>query len=258
MPASRLTRQEWRVSAAEPDAVTFNVIAVRDATVVKFPSEIKVARGFSEPFRFEFSDADKDSFLQPAAMSVDWGDDSVSNASDTPAWNNIGVEDENGVPVNPQINTQPGEGSLVGAHLYDSAFQGVTVCIQSEGDQGTNCQMSPSVQVIEATHVSVSRNEDANADVVVEPPAVEPQTNYVFRAYVRNDTPDGWAGLTANNVQAMFTFPEGVSVISRDSRCSSGNPTQCALGNIAVGNQIQVEFVVQVDPVGRPNNTLLP
>ena len=235
---------DGNASAAKAGTLTFNVIPVRDPTVITLPSEIKVARGFATSFKFDFSDVDKDSFPQPEAVSIDWGDDHVAFANSTPAWTYIGILDQNGAPVNPQINGEPGSGYLVGAHTYDSAFAGITVCMQTQGDSGSDCKTSPPVQVVEATHVSISRSLDATPV-----PAVEPAVNFDFHAYVSNDTPVGWSGLVANNVQVSFTFPQGVTVVSRDSRCASGSPVVCTLGNMNVGDRSPVDFVLNIDPV---------
>ena len=237
---------DGHAAATEAAEIKFSVLPARDPTVIEFPDEIKVARGFSEPFRFEFSDVDRDSFPQPEALYIEWGDDSNANASHIPPWTGIGIHDDDGRPVDPHVNTLPGEGYLVGAHSYDSAFGGINVCMRSEGDQNETCQISPKVQVIEATHVSISRIED---ETEPEPEPVEPETDYLFEAFVTNDKPEYWDGFTANNVNVTFTFPEGVSVVNRDSRCADGHPTVCSLGNMAVDAREAVAFVVRVDPV---------
>lgn len=239
---------DGNASAATAGTLTFNVIPVRDPTVITLPSEIKVARGFSTSFKFDFSDVDKDSFPQPGAVSIDWGDDHVAFANSTPAWTYIGILDQNNAPVNPQINGEPGSGYLIGAHTYDSAFAGITVCMQTQGDSGSDCKTSPTVQVIEATHVSVSRYQNTSSGTTVDVP-VEPAANFDFHAYVSNDTPVGWPGLAANNVHMTFTFPQGVTVVNRDSRCASGSPVVCTLGTMNIGDVLPVDFVLQIDPV---------
>ena len=241
---------DGNASAAQPGALTFNVIPVRDAAVITYPAEIRVARGFAEAFRFEFNDVDRDSFPQPAAISIYWGDGVGVSPDSTPAWVNIGIVDQNGNPLNPHINTQPGSGYLVGAHVYNASTTGIQIRMMAQGDPSAGCSQSPPVQVIEATHVSISGLTDETDSVA----PVEPATDFVFRAFISNDTPQGWPGLTANNTQVTFTFPAGVNVISRDARCASGNPVTCSLGNMTVGARTPVEFVLNIDPAAAADN----
>ncbi len=232
--------------AETPGEVSITVIPQRDPTDIDMPENIQVARGFSKGLAFSFSDVDADSFAQPQATHISWGDGTLS-ALDSD-WINIGIEDANGDPVDPQINTTAGNGLFVAAHTYDSAFDGVRLCYISDGDSEPSCEASSAVEVIEATQVAASLWSES---------IVEPESNVEFDIFVLNQKPEFWDGLTAGNVELQVRFPDGISVVSADSRCSLGTEGyDCALGDMLVydenetagnDNAETLNFVITID-----------
>ncbi len=207
-----------------PGVVSITVIPQRDDTVIEIPESVQVARGFSKSLSFPFSDIDADTFPQPQATHISWGDGTLSSLADE--WENIGLVDDNGDPVDPQINTTPGSGYFVGAHTYDTAVDGIRLCMVSEGDSEPSCAQTVDVEVIEATQVGASLVSENIVEVGV-PVDVD--------IYVLNKTPEFWDGISAGNVTVDVAFPEGVSIGSADSRCTlSGGIYSCALGDMLV------------------------
>ncbi len=237
-------------SAADPGTAALTVVPQRDDTVIDLPETVRVARGFSAPMRIAFSDVDADSFPQPQALSIAWGDGTVALPPD---WTNIGVYDENGQPVPPQSDTLPGKGYLVGAHAYDSASAPLVVCMLSDGDSEPSCASRP-VDVVEATEIGIwATNLAADGSGKVIP--AQPGKPYDFGVAVSNLKPSTWAGLTANNVKVTLTFPDGITLASTDSRCTGQGTLTCTLGNLppypqasGTGSQEVLQFTLDIDP----------
>jgi len=219
---------------------------VRDDTRVNFPDEIKVARGFKTGFQFEFEDVDRDSFPQPQALSVAWGDGVV--AFEAMGWENIGIEDEDGDPIEPQVNALPGEGLVVGAHVYDSAALSAILCFYTEGDSEPACDTSPAIEVLEVPILALTRSEDPDAMESEKPPGAEPGEDYQLDTWLLNKTPETWAGLNAPAPVVFYQFPEGITVTQMDSRCSVVDQrVGCNLADMAVGESQQISFTLQLD-----------
>jgi hypothetical protein len=242
---------DGNASAAAPGRATITVIPVRDATAIEMPSEIRVPRGFHTPVRFMFNDVDGDSFPQPEATSIVWGDGASALASSD--WDGIGINDYTGDDLDPQSNTLPGDGFLIGAHTYDAATTTLGVCMSSAGDAAPSCVTRP-VSVVETTQVRLWGTNFDPIDASEFVPAV-PGQPYSFGVAVANVKPTTWAGLTANNVVATLTFPAGVGISSMDSRCSGQAPVTCQLGNLPVyaqqsstDRQEELQFTLDIDP----------
>ncbi len=236
--------------AADPGAAAITVVPTRDDTVIDLPQTIRVARGFSAPMRIEFSDVDADSFPQPQALSIGWGD---GTSAEPPDWTNIGVTDENGKPVPPQSDTLPGKGYLVGAHTYDSASSPLVVCMLSDGDTEPSCATRP-VDVVEATEVGLwGTNLDPSGSGKLI--AAQPGQPYDFGVAVTNMKPATWDGLTAGNVKVTLTFPDGITLKSTDSRCTGQGTLTCTLGDLppyskqsSTDTQEVLQFTLDIDP----------
>ncbi|MFL0804858.1 MAG: FG-GAP-like repeat-containing protein [Agarilytica sp.] len=210
--------------AAAPGLVSITVVPQRDNTVIEVPESVLVARGFSKSISFPFTDIDADTFPQPQATHISWGDGTLASLAE--GWEDIGLVDEHGDPIDPQINTTPGNGYFVAAHTYDTAVDGIRLCMVSEGDSEPSCEQSVDVEVIEATQVGASLWSESIVEVGV---AVD------FDIFVLNKTPEFWNGISADNVTVDVAFPEGLSVVSADSRCGlSDGIYTCALGDMSV------------------------
>ncbi|MFL0801953.1 MAG: FG-GAP-like repeat-containing protein [Agarilytica sp.] len=219
----------FMVNDGVDDAETAGVVSIivvpqRDDTVIEVPESVRVARGFSKSLSFPFTDVDTDTFPQPEATHISWGDGTLSSSADD--WENIGLVDENGDAMDPQINTTPGNGYFVGAHTYDSAVDGIRLCMVSEGDSEPSCEQTVDVEVIEATQVGVSLWSES---------IVEVGTAVDFDIFVLNKAPEFWDGIPAGNVTVDVSFPEGLNVVSADSRCTFSSETYtCTVGDMLV------------------------
>lgn len=212
----------------------FDVLPISDPVQLDFPEDISVARGFSKSFQFEFDDVDQDSFPQPEVLSVDWGDG--VEATEDNDWDGIGVVDENADAVYPQHNTLSGKGIIIGAHSFNQDVSGIEVCMD-DGEQGTVCDSSLAVDVVETTNVSLTR--------VTEEP-IEPDSFFTFSVLLINQKPDYWDGLVARNVTVTFTLPDGVSAILIDNLCTGMTDITCELGDLVIEAQSQLDFELSI------------
>lgn len=233
-------------SAETPLAFSFNVAPIPDAVDVIVPEgdEIIVGRGFNEAFFFEYDDVDIDSFPQPQLEYIDWGDGVESTRSN--GWENIGIYDDNGAPVDPQLNTLPGKGLISAARSFDTDSPGISVCMQDErapADTSTDdyvCGVTAAVQAKEITKVTVSKLGSEEA---------EPSQAYPLELSIINQAPDSWEGFRANAVVISFDLPDGVEVERSDARCVVAiDDVVCSVGNLDVGEQAILSLELRFDP----------
>lgn len=233
-------------TAESPLDVELTVDPTNDPVEVTVPGDdMVVARGFSRPFIFEFDDPDTTASPQPETLSIDWGDGTVSSAE--VEWEDIGVYDDNDDPIPPQKDTLPGKGMIVGARAFDQNSPGIEVCVYDRTADNTG---SPEGEICETTAQIIARdvtvvNVSENADTDIEAEAAE---DYLLSLLVVNEEPSTWDGLSAENTVVSFEIPDGVSVIEADSRCTVGDDVECSLGDLAVGQEEQLDFTVQFDP----------
>lgn len=213
--------------------------------VTVFDETLQVARGFSRPFIFEFNDVDTTASPQPEVLLIDWGDGTESSLEVD--WENIGVYDENDDPIPPQKDTLPGQGMIVGARAFDQNSTGIEVCVNDQTANNTAspvgevCATSAAVIVNDVTVLTVNENSETDIDA-------EAAEDYILSIIVTNEEPSTWDGLTAENTLVSFEIPEGVSVVDVDGACVVITDVQCSLGNLIVGEEVQLDFTVQFDP----------
>ncbi len=224
-------------SAAEPGEQTFAIIPVADDVVINVPADLQIARGFETLFQFEFEDPDRDPNAQLDAHSVDWGDGVAASAAGN--WENIGIRDEDGLPVNPQRDALPGTGFLVGAHIFDDPTIGFSVCMTDSGDLiCADRQGSSNITLVDATRVNVTRPDTS---------ALQPDTDFTLTIDVSNERPITWAGLAANNITLRVEPPENVDVVSIPAECVDGAIIVCDAGSLDAGATRSLDFVIRVD-----------
>ncbi|MGQ8364318.1 FG-GAP-like repeat-containing protein [Glaciecola sp. 1036] len=206
--------------------------------------EIRVARGFSQAYVFEFNDPDRESSAQPRADEVIFGDGTSSKR--TEGWQNIGVYDDDDEPVDPQTNTLPGQGIVSVARAFDQDSAGISLCITDfsayDMPDPTEllCQTTPPIKAISVTQVILSNESQDIA---------EPAADFDLNMLVVNQKPSTWAGYTAENNLVSFDLPDGVEMTQRDNRCvRAGKQVTCVLGNLAVEEEKLLEFKVRFDP----------
>ena len=169
---------------------------------------------------------------------VDWGDDTTSQGS---GWADSGNYDANGREISPQIELAVNEGMLLASHRYDSTgtYQASFEMANPTNGVGlANTIASTTVDVIDATAVA--------AELVSPQAAVDPVVPFPVDFGITNLEPDGWAGLTAGNVRASIEVPEGVVVVSVDSRCVNANPIDCDLGDLAPAQSTTIALVASI------------
>jgi len=231
---------------AEDGVVSFNVLPQPDPVVIEVPDEIRVARGFEHALSIEWNDVDGDAEgVDHEALSIAWGDGIMAVPE---GWENIGIRDENDEPLKPLLKGLPGNGRLRGAHTYDVATTPFIACMLDNTNEPV-CQQSD-VVVIEATNVTVQGEEDA--------PKADPGAPYDFVIEIQNQAPEYWDGLTANNVQVEVEFPNGITLLSADARCTAGAAITCNLGNLPVGTIIPLTFSVAIDAATAQAEYLFP
>jgi hypothetical protein len=232
--------------ASEAGEQALTVIPVADDVVISVPNDLQIPRGFEQAFQFEFDDPDRDPDAQLVAHSVDWGDGVAASAAQN--WANIGIFDDNGQPIDPQKNTLPGTGFLIGAHTFVSPTVGFSVCMTDSGtlvcvDQ----QGSSALTLVDVTRVGVTRADQRS---------LQPDTDFPLRVNVTNEQPVGWSGLPANNTTLRIEPPANVTIIGAPSGCTVGAVIDCNVGNLIVGETRELEFVIRVDLATARDTTL--
>jgi len=223
--------------AAEPGVVELVVLPVEDPVEIDVPSELRIARGFEQFYEFEFDDPDRDPDGLLEAHSIDWGDGVFAGAAQ--GWVNIGIRDEDGNPIDPQRDTLPGRGVLIGAHTYVDPTIGFSVCMQDGARLVCEDLQGESNLVLEdVTHVSVARDGDED---------IQPDIDTVIRINVTNDEPEGWAGFAADATVLTIEPPADVGIVSVPAECTFDAVIDCALGSLAVGETRSIDLVVRVD-----------
>lgn len=227
--------------AAEPGNLSLTIIPVEDDVELTFPDRLEVARGFEETVTIEFSDPDQDPTAVLRAQVFDWGDGVLAREDNS--WVNIGVFDEDGNPVDPQRDTLPGRGLLVGAHVFDSVSSGYRITLQ-DGSSQVIAASGP-VAVREVTRVNVTK---------LDGPDLQPDTDTQVQVQVTNESPQTWAGIAANSVAVDIELPAELELVSfasftcvLDEQPQFPDKLRCTLGNLAVGESATIDLVVRVD-----------
>ncbi|MEM7804570.1 MAG: thrombospondin type 3 repeat-containing protein [Pseudomonadota bacterium] len=224
-------------TAEAPADVLLTVLPVPDEVVITVPDDLQIPRGFEQAYQFDFEDPDRDPNAELTAHSVDWGDGVAATAAN--GWQNIGIFDENGQPMDPQRDGLPGTGVLLGAHTFVDPSIGFSVCMTDSGDViCADLQGSSNLALVDVTQVSVTRADDA---------ALQPNTDFSLTLDVLNEQPIGWSGFDANNTVVTIEPPSGVQVLAASNGCTVGAPVVCSLGGIAVGETRPVVLTVRVD-----------
>jgi hypothetical protein len=237
--AERITFQasDGDDEAAKPGFADIVVLPVEDRVEIDVPSELRIARGFEQFFEFEYNDPDRDPDGLLEAHSIDWGDGVFSGA--VQGWTNIGISDENGDPIDPQRDTSPGRGILIGAHTYVNPTIGFSVCMQDNADLVcADLQGTSNLVLEDVTHVSIAR--DGTDDI-------QPDTDTIIRINVTNDQPDGWAGLAADATLLTIDPPDDLSIVAVPAECTFDAVIDCTLGSLDVGEIRSIDLVVRVD-----------
>ena len=206
----------------QPYEVMLEVLPTPDPVRVDWPDEFKAARGFPISLSAPYSDVDEDA-VRPELLSFRFSDTAVSTAAG--GWQNSGNRDPNDREISPQSHYGRGRGLLMARHTYDSTGTKQLVATFSNAAEGLPDTVSiKSVTVQDATLVS------AILDAPREP--VNPGERVDLEFLVTNQQPETWAGLSARNTELTIELPEGVSVLSTDSRCQGAQTLNCALGTL--------------------------
>ena len=224
-------------TAESPEGVLLTVLPVPDDVVITVPDDLQIPRGFEQAYQFEFEDPDRDPDAELTAHSVDWGDGVAATAAN--GWQNIGIFDDNGQPMNPQRNGLPGTGVLLGAHTFVDPTIGFSVCMTDSGDViCADLQGSSNLTLVDVTQVSVTRADSA---------ALQPNTDFTLTLDVLNEQPIGWSGLDAGNTVVTIEPPPELDVIASSNGCNIGASIVCDLGDIPVGENRELVLTVRVD-----------
>ena len=224
-------------TAEAPADVLLTVLPVPDNVVITVPDDLQIPRGFEQAYQFDFEDPDRDPNAELTAHSIDWGDGVTAAAAN--GWQNIGIFDENGQPMDPQRNGLPGTGVLLGAHTFVDSTIGFSVCMTDSGDViCADLQGSSTLTLVDVTQVSVTRADDA---------ALQPDTDFALTLDVLNEQPVGWTGFGANNTVVTIEPPAEVQVLAASNGCTVEASVVCNLGDIAVGETSSVVLTLRVD-----------
>ncbi len=248
------------VDSAEEDAIAeFIIDPVPDPVDISLPDNIKAARGFSRMIMAEFNDVDEN--YQPELLYIKWGDGTETVPL---GWANSGRTDDVG-EITPQIDFTPesdnvsetggrpgtGKGMLVGGHNYENAGNhALEVRMMNHNNAGepfSETLKTANIEVIEATVVTTAMNAPD------EP--VNPDTPFNIQLTITNEKPDFWAGLTARNTRMTIELPEGLAVLTLDSRCTGSTVLECGMGDLGAGETKQITLTARIDLAAALVNT---
>lgn len=222
--------------AATPGTVDLVVLPVEDRVAIEVPRTLRIPRGFERFYEFPFDDPDRDPDALLEAHSIDWGDGVFAGASG--GWVNIGIRDDDGNPIDPQRDTLPGRGVLIGAHTYVDPTIGFSVCMRdNDALVCEDLQGESELELVDVTQVTVARDDDED---------LQPETDTVIRVRVTNDEPQGWAGFAARATGLRIEPPGEVDVLSVPPECTLDAVIDCALGDLSVGETRTLDLVIRV------------
>ncbi|MDJ0759504.1 MAG: thrombospondin type 3 repeat-containing protein, partial [Woeseiaceae bacterium] len=224
-------------TAEAPADVLLTVLPVPDNVIITVPDDLQIPRGFEQAYQFEFDDPDRDPNAELTAHSIDWGDGVAATAAN--GWQNIGIFDDNGQPMDPQRNGLPGTGVLLGAHTFVDPTIGFSVCMTDSGDVVcADLQGSSNLTLVDVTQVSVTRADDAT---------LQPGTDFDLALDVLNEQPVGWSGFDAENTVVTIDPPPEIQVVAASNGCTVGTSVVCNLGDVVVGESRAIVLTVRVD-----------
>jgi hypothetical protein len=215
--------------------------------------EANTPRGFPSLLQITMTDIDADADERvPDLITFVWGNGETESPGGF-ALNAQGLYEMMPGPILTQ--TTPGVHQTIGMPTYEGApGQNPTINWQYAADGYHDgaahiAQLGP-ITVFEATYVSV------DLTIAGAMPDPEPVPGEVlFSIDVTNQLPQGWAGLTADDVSVVLDLPSGLQFTTFSPLCTqNGSDPQltCSLGALSPGSTVSVPFGAEPDGVSLP------
>jgi hypothetical protein len=224
------------------------VLPVPDAPVLEVDTTTMAGRGFPATLTASYSDVDRDPNEPDPILSVSWGDGIAEAQGDIVDLGN-GEYDMTGPVLNP---TSPGSGNIVGTHTFSATgAPPINVCLDSV-DSPTPICVIVRQDVEDATRVTALSTANQPAPIVAE--------LFTVTLEITNQAPEGWAGLEAPAVRSLTRLPEGLSLVSADSRCiASATQISCNVGTLLPGETANVDLQLRarLDALPRPKHHIV-
>jgi hypothetical protein len=220
-------------AVSETAKFELTILPVPDAPVLEVDATTMAGRGFPNTITARYSDVDRDPNEPDPVVSVAWGDGTVEQQGEI-----VELGEDDYTLTGPVLNsTSPGSGHIVSSHTFSGVgTPDVVVCIDSVDSPTPICE-TVSQDIEEATKLTSLLLVDNTS----------PAAGNVFTATldITNQIPDGWSGLDAPDVRSIIDLPNGLTLVSADSRCNaSGSPVQvaCDAGGLVPGEIATFDF----------------
>jgi len=214
--------------------VELQVFPRPDPVAVRFPEQMRAARGFPAQFALRLTDPDNDPNHQAPLTTIEWGD---GTATTGPDWSNSGRTDANGREISPHLEFDRGDGLLAGSHVYSTAGTAM-LHVVIDNREVDDTDVSAPVSVIPAVVLAADLEEAADA--------VTPEAEFPLSIRITNRAPLDGVGLPAPNLEAAFELPEGLTLTQVDALCSGNRSMTCNIGELANDTSHTLNFQARI------------
>ncbi|MEM7097847.1 MAG: FG-GAP-like repeat-containing protein [Pseudomonadota bacterium] len=245
--AFSFTASDGVKTSTETGNTSIEISPVYDPPDLDLPASYTVGRGFRHDFAVDYEDVDQDPQKDFVLFELKWGNGDASgrevSEGENSEWQDHGLYDNYDDPIHPVVKLSAEQGKVMFAHTYEEKGTFPLDITYQGGAPGRPFRSVKRAQIFveEVTQVTM--------ETVTPQSDIDPGVPFDLTLRIKNEEPDGWSGMVANNVEFEVTLPQGITLLNQHGGCTPASSTRvlCRIGGLNPGSQADVFLRLQAD-----------